>query len=163
MTDFAAARQAMVDCQVRPSDVTRYAIIEAMLWAPRERFVARSRIETAYARLSDDLMKQSQHDDTFNPAMQKLNEAYAVLSKPELRRDYDRAFFKGELERLEKEARALLTKIEAFAVYRNELQKYPHPWSREGLKLLSQYHGMQCGCPNAEAYQIIRGHMGLLP
>lgn len=49
MTDFAAARQAMVDCQVRPSDVTRYAIIEAMLWAPRERFVARSRVETAYA------------------------------------------------------------------------------------------------------------------
>lgn len=55
------------------------------------------------------------------------------------------------------------TKIEAFAVYRNELQAYPHPWSREGLKLLSQYHGMQCGCPNAEAYHIIRGHSGLLP
>lgn len=49
MTDFAAARQAMVDCQVRPSDVTRYAIIEAMLWCPRERFVAKSRAETAYA------------------------------------------------------------------------------------------------------------------
>jgi len=49
MTDFAAARQAMVDCQVRPSDVTRYAIIEAMLWAPRERFVPKSRAETAYA------------------------------------------------------------------------------------------------------------------
>ncbi len=66
-----------------------------------------SGIETAYARLSDDLMKQSQHDETFTPAMQKLNEAYAVLSKPDLRREYDRAFFKGELERLEKEARAL--------------------------------------------------------
>lgn len=48
MTDFAAARQAMVDCQIRPSDVTRYAIIEAMLWAPRERFVPKSRAETAY-------------------------------------------------------------------------------------------------------------------
>ena len=66
-----------------------------------------SGIETAYARLSDDLMKQSEHDDSFQPAMQKLNEAYAVLSKPELRREYDRAFFKGELERLEREARAL--------------------------------------------------------
>ena len=66
-----------------------------------------SGIETAYARLSDDLMKQSEHDDTFRDAMQRLNEAYAVLSKPELRRDYDRAFFKGELERLEKEARAI--------------------------------------------------------
>jgi protein-L-isoaspartate(D-aspartate) O-methyltransferase len=49
MTDFATARQAMVDCQVRPSDVTRYAIIEAMLWAPRECFVPKARIETAYA------------------------------------------------------------------------------------------------------------------
>ena len=63
-------------------------------------------IENAYARLSDDLMKQSEHDDTFRDAMQKLNEAYAVLSKPELRRDYDRAFFRGELERIEKEAKA---------------------------------------------------------
>ena len=66
-----------------------------------------SGIENAYARLSDDLMKQSEQDDTFRDAMQKLNEAYAVLSKPELRRDYDRAFFRGELERLEKEAKAL--------------------------------------------------------
>ena len=65
-----------------------------------------SGIENAYARLSDDLMKQSEDDETYRDAMQKLNEAYAVLSKPELRRDYDRAFFKGELERLEREARA---------------------------------------------------------
>jgi hypothetical protein len=39
------------------------------------------------------------------------------------------------------------TKIEAFAAYRNELQSFPHPCSREGLRLLSKYHGMQCGCP----------------
>ncbi len=65
-----------------------------------------SGIETAYARLSDDLMKQSEDDETYRQAMQRLNEAYAVLSKPELRREYDRAFFKNELERLEREARA---------------------------------------------------------
>jgi curved DNA-binding protein CbpA len=65
-----------------------------------------SGIENAYARLSDDLMKQSDDDETYRDAMQKLNEAYAVLSKPELRREYDRAFFKGELERVEREARA---------------------------------------------------------
>jgi DnaJ-class molecular chaperone len=65
-----------------------------------------SGIENAYARLSDDLMKQSEDDESYRDAMQKLNEAYAVLSKPELRRDYDRAFFKGELERVEKEAKA---------------------------------------------------------
>jgi curved DNA-binding protein CbpA len=65
-----------------------------------------SGIENAYARLSDDLMKQSEDDESYRDAMQKLNEAYAVLSKPELRREYDHAFFKGEVERLEKEARA---------------------------------------------------------
>ena len=49
MTDFQKARQAMVDSQVRPSDVTRYAIIEAMLETPRELFVPKSRREVAYA------------------------------------------------------------------------------------------------------------------
>ncbi len=37
--DYAAAREAMVDSQVRPSDVTRYPIIRAMLALPREAFV----------------------------------------------------------------------------------------------------------------------------
>ncbi|GIW12600.1 MAG: hypothetical protein KatS3mg062_0039 [Tepidiforma sp.] len=63
-------------------------------------------IEAAYARLSDDLMRQSQYDESAREAMQRLNEAYAVLSRPELRREYDRAFFRAELERLEREARA---------------------------------------------------------
>lgn len=49
MTDFAAAREAMVDSQVRTSDVTRYAIIEAMLEIPRELFVPRARRDVAYA------------------------------------------------------------------------------------------------------------------
>ncbi len=39
MIDFAAAREAMVDCQVRPSDVTRYPVILAMLDVPREVYV----------------------------------------------------------------------------------------------------------------------------
>jgi protein-L-isoaspartate(D-aspartate) O-methyltransferase len=49
MTDFAAAREAMVDTQVRTSDVTRYSIIEAMLRVPRERFVPKARRDVAYA------------------------------------------------------------------------------------------------------------------
>lgn len=64
-------------------------------------------IEAAYARLSSDLMRQSQYDESAREAMHRLNEAYAVLSKPELRREYDRAFFRAELERVEREARAL--------------------------------------------------------
>lgn len=48
MTDFAARRTMMVDTQVRPSDVTKYPIIEAMLAVPREAFVPGSQREAAY-------------------------------------------------------------------------------------------------------------------
>jgi protein-L-isoaspartate(D-aspartate) O-methyltransferase len=48
MTDFVAAREAMVDRQVRPSDVTRYPIIAAMLHVPREVFVPDALTTVAY-------------------------------------------------------------------------------------------------------------------
>ncbi len=48
MTDYAAAREAMVDRQVRPADVTRYPIIGAMLAVPREKFVPPSLAPVAY-------------------------------------------------------------------------------------------------------------------
>ena len=57
----------------------------------------------------------------------------------------------------------LETKIEAFSQYENELQKYPHPWSKKGLKLLAEYHGMQSGQGFSEAFQVIRGFNGLMP
>lgn len=49
-------------------------------------------------------------------------------------------------------------KIEAFSKYRNEIQDYPHPWSKKGLKLLAEYHGMQSGFKYAEAFYIVRGY-----
>ncbi|MCV6595240.1 MAG: protein-L-isoaspartate O-methyltransferase [Silicimonas sp.] len=49
MTDFAALRTTMVDTQVRPSDVTKFPIIEAMLSVPREGFVPQDRRAAAYA------------------------------------------------------------------------------------------------------------------
>lgn len=48
MSDFATARQNMVDCQVRPSDVTDNRVIEAMLVVPRENFVPEDRRALAY-------------------------------------------------------------------------------------------------------------------
>lgn len=48
MTDYAARRTTMVDTQVRPSDVTKFPIIEAMLSIPREGFVPDNRREAAY-------------------------------------------------------------------------------------------------------------------
>jgi protein-L-isoaspartate(D-aspartate) O-methyltransferase len=48
MTDYASRRIVMVDAQVRPSDVTKYPIIEAMLRIPREVFVPAQRRDVAY-------------------------------------------------------------------------------------------------------------------
>jgi protein-L-isoaspartate(D-aspartate) O-methyltransferase len=47
--DFVAARNKMVDGQVRPSDVTDLRILAAMLELPRERFVAPDQVDLAYA------------------------------------------------------------------------------------------------------------------
>ncbi|WP_425100032.1 protein-L-isoaspartate O-methyltransferase family protein [Tropicibacter sp. S64] len=55
MTDFATRRRMMVDTQVRPSDVTEFPIIDAMLNVPREVFVPREKIEAAYADAPVDL------------------------------------------------------------------------------------------------------------
>lgn len=48
MSEFAARRVMMVDTQVRPSDVTKFPIIDAMLTVPRETFVPDARREAAY-------------------------------------------------------------------------------------------------------------------
>ncbi|MEO1542307.1 MAG: protein-L-isoaspartate O-methyltransferase, partial [Pseudomonadota bacterium] len=48
MTDFAAARTMMVDTQIRPSDVTRYPIIDAMLRTPREEYLPAEAKPVAY-------------------------------------------------------------------------------------------------------------------
>jgi protein-L-isoaspartate(D-aspartate) O-methyltransferase len=48
MSEFASRRMMMVDTQVRPSDVTKFPIIDAMLHVPREVYVPRDKREAAY-------------------------------------------------------------------------------------------------------------------
>jgi protein-L-isoaspartate(D-aspartate) O-methyltransferase len=48
MADFSARRVMMVDTQVRPSDVTKFPIIAAMLRTPREVYVPGALREAAY-------------------------------------------------------------------------------------------------------------------
>lgn len=55
MSDFAIRRRMMVDTQIRPSDVTKYPIIEAMLSVPREVFVPEALREAAYVGENLDL------------------------------------------------------------------------------------------------------------
>ncbi len=53
MIDYAAARLAMVDSQIRPNKVTDEAVLEAFLAVPRERFVPARLRGAAY--VDDDL------------------------------------------------------------------------------------------------------------
>ncbi len=48
MTDFAERRRMMVDTQIRPSDVTKFPIIKAMLDVRREAFLPDGLSEAAY-------------------------------------------------------------------------------------------------------------------
>lgn len=58
---------------------------------------------------------------------------------------------------------SLDAKLRAMACYGNEAQPFPHPWSERALRLLAEYHGMQCGYRYAEAFSLLRGYAGLLP
>ena len=55
MTDYKTRRVVMVDTQVRPSDVTKFPIIDAMLTVPREAYVPNAKREAAYAGENLDL------------------------------------------------------------------------------------------------------------
>ena len=48
MSDYATLRRVMVDTQVRPSDVTKFPIIQAMLHVPREAFLPNDKAPIAY-------------------------------------------------------------------------------------------------------------------
>ncbi len=48
MSDYSTRRTMMVDTQVRPSDVTKFPIIEAMLEVPREAYVPDGKRDEAY-------------------------------------------------------------------------------------------------------------------
>lgn len=48
MSEFDTRRVMMVDTQVRPSDVTKFPIIAAMLAVPRESFLPEAKREAAY-------------------------------------------------------------------------------------------------------------------
>jgi protein-L-isoaspartate(D-aspartate) O-methyltransferase len=48
MSDYTTARRMMVDCQIRPTDVTDRDVLAAMLEVPRERFVPAALADVAY-------------------------------------------------------------------------------------------------------------------
>ncbi len=47
-------------------------------------------------------------------------------------------------------------KIKAMEIYRDELKSYLHPRSKEGIKVLARYRGLEVGFKHAEAFQVIR-------
>jgi len=51
---------------------------------------------------------------------------------------------------------AIKKKIRMKEEYANELRKWPHPRSWDGMWALMVYRGMQCGHNYAEAFQVVR-------
>lgn len=72
-------------------------------------------VESAYARISDELVQLARFDEEHGAALKQVNQAYGVLSNPALRRDYDSVFLARERAA---EARQLL------AIERRQALKY---------------------------------------
>lgn len=51
---------------------------------------------------------------------------------------------------------SLEDKLKAMECYRSELKDYPHPRSLEGIKVLAQKRGTECGAKAAEAFMLLR-------
>lgn len=47
-------------------------------------------------------------------------------------------------------------KLKAMECYKSELKDYPHPRSLEGIKVLAQKRGTECGTKAAEAFMLLR-------
>ena len=71
MLDFADARRTMVDCQLRPVDVTHPDVLAAMLDVPRERFVPAAKAALAFA-------------DSHVPLLETAGRPTRSLTKPEV-------------------------------------------------------------------------------
>ncbi|MEM7067482.1 MAG: protein-L-isoaspartate O-methyltransferase [Pseudomonadota bacterium] len=61
--NFVTAREKMVDCQVRPSDVTHHELLAAMLTVPREEFVEDEARELAYLDRDLEITGQGSGDN----------------------------------------------------------------------------------------------------
>jgi protein-L-isoaspartate(D-aspartate) O-methyltransferase len=79
MSDFATARQKMVDGQVHTSDVTDTRILDAMLTIPREIFVPEGRRALAYLDLDLDVGENGTKRFLIKPAvMAKMLQAAEI-------------------------------------------------------------------------------------
>ena len=68
-------------------------------------------------------------------------------------------FFPNVFVDIKKEIKKKLKELE---IYKNEIEKWPHPRSIKGVKILSNYRGFQSGLECAESFQIIRGNKTII-
>ena len=53
-------------------------------------------------------------------------------------------------------SKELKVKLNAMSMYKNEIRKFPHPRSVEGLEVIARRWGTVCGCKAAEAFFLVR-------
>lgn len=76
MVDYSDLRRNMVDCQLRPNDITDLRILEAMNEVPRERFVPEAARSTVYADREVELVSR---DESRGPRSMTTPAALAAL------------------------------------------------------------------------------------
>jgi LmbE family N-acetylglucosaminyl deacetylase len=74
-----------------------------------------------------------------------------VNSSTEWNISSNNSFSPNHFENIEK---YIIAKNKALKCYRDEIRKWPHPRSIKGIKVLSEYRGMQSGYINSEAFII---------
>lgn len=127
-----------------------------------EAVIAKVRPTIIYTHFSSDL--NIDHQITFNAVLTAcrpqpkfcVKEIYSfeVLSSTEWQeKKIKKIFCPIKYVNIEK---FIEKKIKAMEIYNNELRKYPHPRSKEGIKILAQYRGLEVGYKYAEAFQVIR-------
>ena len=80
--------------------------------------------------------------------------AFETLSSTEWQlKNAKNAFCPTEYVNIEK---SIDKKIKILEIYKDELREFPHPRSEKGVRVLSEYRGMEVGYKNAEAFQVIR-------
>ncbi len=67
-------------------------------------------IQNAYSRLTTEITRLIGEDATIREGMERLNEAYSVLSNAETRRRYDEVYFSREIAETQKAEKAALRK-----------------------------------------------------
>lgn len=126
-----------------------------------EKYIEQLQPEVIYTHFENDL--NIDHRITFQAVLTACRPCngcnpleiymFETLSSTEWQAGKNSSFRPNHYVNIEKE---LTRKIKALKKYKGEIRQYPHSRSAEGIKILSQFRGLECGLKFAEAFCLVR-------